>query len=134
VIDALIRFDPLCEIALLVVVRGDVVIGWKGFRRSGAELPELAVPLDQPGLIPEVVSSGELARSSAAELSVIDKRLLESLEQTSGDLVVVPITIAGHVMCALAMVVATDAPTATAEAIAGSAGAAFARLMRDASR
>ena len=72
------------------------------------------------------------ARSPSTELGAIDLLLLRSLGR-SGDLVVVPVAIAGTVMCVIAMVTAKRAERGV-EAIAAAAGAAFARLMRDASR
>jgi hypothetical protein len=50
------------------------------------------------------------------------------------DLGIAPVTIAGKVMCMIAFVATKDTPTSTADSIAAAAGAAFARLMRDASR
>ncbi len=46
--EAIDRFAPTCEAAMILVVRGEVAIGWKGFVRNDAPPPELAVPLDQP--------------------------------------------------------------------------------------
>lgn len=134
VLSSLDRFVPECEAAILLVVRGDVAIGWKGFSRSGAGLPEIGVPLEQPGLIPRVVSRGTTARSAAADLNSLDQLLLASLGGTTGDLVVVPVTIGDRVMCLIALVTNSSVQVASAESIAVAAGAAFARLMRDASR
>jgi len=134
VMDALFRFAPSCEAALMLVVRGEVAIGWKGFARSGATPPEMAVPMNAPGLVPRVVEHNCTVRSPSTELGPIDQLLLVSLGQQSGELVVVPVSIAGTVMCAIAMVTVKDAPTASAESIAAAAGAAFARLIRHASR
>jgi hypothetical protein len=52
----------------------------------------------------------------------------------STEVAVVPIAISGQVMCALAVLVEAGSELVVAEAIAGAAGAAFARLIRDASR
>jgi hypothetical protein len=127
VIDALCRFAPACEAALLLVVRGGVAVGWKGFARSGAAPPEIAVPMKTPGLVPSVVACNCTVRSPSTELGPIDQLLLVSLGHQIGELVVVPVAIAGTVMCAIAMVTGEDAPIATAESIAGAAGAAVAR-------
>ena len=59
---------------------------------------------------------------------------MASLGQQTGDLVVVPVSIAGQVMCVLAMVTARNAKIASVESVATAAGAAFARLMRDSGR
>ncbi len=132
--DALIRFAPSCHAATLMVLRGQIATSWKGFARSGAPQPELAVPLDQPGLVPRVAHRNQTARGPASELEPIDRLLLEELGPEEGELLVVPISIGGEVMCVIAMVIETDAASNTAESIAAAAGAAFARLMRDASR
>ncbi len=134
VCDTLFRFLLSCDAALVLVIRGDAAISWKGFARSGAALPEVAVPLDQPGLIPRVIERCQSCRLTATELGPIDQLLLVSLGAQSGDLVVVPVSISNRVMCVIAMATQPDTPPTTAESIAAAAGAAFARLMRNASR
>ena len=134
VIDAIDRHVPLCEAALLLVVRGSVAISWKHFSRAGAPAPELAVPLDQPGLVPIVVDENQTARAGAGELGAIDHSLLEQLGAGDGDLVVVPVAIADRVVALLATVTTPDAIADAVEAVALAAAAAFARLLRDASR
>ncbi len=71
------RYAPTCEAAMLLVVRGEVAIGWKGFVRSAAPPPEFAVPLDRPGLV-VVARKNITARCSANDLyGQIDRLLLE---------------------------------------------------------
>ena len=134
VVDTLDRFAPACEAAILLVIRGGTAIGWKGFQRAGSGLGEIAVPLDDAGLVPRAVELNVTLRRSASELAAIDRLLLSSLGRDGGDLVVVPIAIAEQVMCVIAIATAESAPIACAEPIAAAASAAFARLMRDASR
>jgi hypothetical protein len=134
IIDALVRFAPVCDAGMLLVIRGEVAIGWKYFCRDGANPPELAVPLDQPGLCVSAVERDCTARAPAGSLGEIDLLLLRALGKLDGDLAVVPIPIAGKVMCLLAVVAAEGREIAAVEAIAAAAGAAFARLIRDASR
>jgi type II secretion system (T2SS) protein E len=134
VIDTLDRFAPACEAAMLLVVRGATAIGWKGFQRAGSGLPEIAVPMDNAGLVPRAASLNVSLRRASVELDPIDRLLLASLGRSDGDLVVVPIAIADRVMCVIAIATADNAPIACAEPIAAAAAAAFARLMRDASR
>ncbi|MGN6109162.1 MAG: hypothetical protein ACTHU0_28915 [Kofleriaceae bacterium] len=133
-IDAIERFLPACDAAVLLVVRGDVAIGWKGFSRAGHPLPEIGVPLDHPGLVPRAIQRAQTARAPASELGPIDQLLLVSLGKRSGELAVVPVLIGGQVMCLIALVGELEAPLSGADTIAAAAGAAFARLMRDASR
>ena len=133
-VDTLFRFAPSCAAASLMVVRGQVATTWKGFIRDSSPPPEIAVPLDQPGLIPKAVHRNSTVRAPSTDLGPIDQLLMVSLAQKTGDLVIVPISIAKQVMCVIAIVTDVDAPIATAESVAAGAGAAFARLMRDASR
>ncbi|TMQ03673.1 MAG: hypothetical protein E6J90_15100 [Deltaproteobacteria bacterium] len=134
VIDTLDRFAPACDAAILLVIRGATAIGWKGFQRAGAGLGEIAVPMDSGGLVPRAVELNVTLRGSTAQIEPLDELLLASLGRDDGDLVVVPISIADQVMCVIAIATAENAPIACAEPIAAAAGAAFARLMRDASR
>jgi hypothetical protein len=132
--DTLFRFAPSCHAASFMVLRGQVATSWKGFCRTGAPPPEVAVPLDQPGLVPRAAQRNATARAPASDLGPIDQLLMVTLGHSGGELVIVPISISGSVMCVLAMVAEPDAPVATPESIAAAAGAAFARLMRAASR
>jgi hypothetical protein len=134
VIDTLERFAPACEAAILLVIRGGTAIGWKGFQRAGSGLGEIAVAMASGGLVPQAVELNVTLRGTAGDLVAIDRLLLASLGRPDGDLVVVPISIADQVMCTIAIATAEGAPIACAEPIAAAAGAAFARLMRDASR
>ena len=90
--------------------------------------------LDEPGLVPSAVQNNTMSRGRATELNPIDQLLLRALGCEGGDLAVVPIAIAGQVMCALASSTSFDAGLVPVEAIASSAGIAFSRLIRDASR
>src|SRR5204862_8060205 len=127
------RFAPACDAAILLVIRGATAIGWKGFQRAGAGLGEIAVPMDSGGLVPRAVELNVTLRGSTGQIEPLDELLLASLGRDDGDLVVVPISIADQVMCVIAIATAENAPIACAEPIAAAAGAAFARLMRDAS-
>jgi len=131
------RFAQSCEAAALLITRGQVATTWKGFCRHGDGQTELSVPLDQPGLVPRAVARSTTVRSPSSDLGAIDRRLLASLghgHASHRDLVIVPIPIGAQVVCVLAMVTEPDAPSGTAETIAAAVGAAFARLMRNASR
>ena len=134
VIDTIDRFAPGSETAMLLIIRGEVAIGWKWFDRSGATPPELAVPMDQPGLVPTVVERNAMGRCAADQLGPIDLLLLRALGNPDDDLVVIPVAVAGRVMCLIATAAEPDAPVEVVEAIAEAAGTAFARLIRNASR
>jgi len=134
VIDAIDRFVPACDAAIMMIVRGDIAIGWKWFTRSGHVPPELAVPMKQQGLVPDVVASNQTARCAGHQLGAIDLLLLRALGSEDGDLVIVPVPIAGKVMCVLATSLEPGTPANVVESVATAASTAFARLVRDASR
>jgi hypothetical protein len=134
VIDTLDRFIPGCDAAILLVPRGATAIGWRSFQRGGGLLGEIAVPMDEGGLVPHVIEHNVTLRKPCAGLETIDRLLLASLGRRTGDLAVVPIAIGDQVMSVIAIAVAAGTSLAAAEPIAAAAGAAFARLMRNASR
>ena len=135
VIETLDRYVPTCAAALLLVIRGDVAIGWKHFSRADDGTSEVAVPLDQDGIVPTVISRRTPTRCAAADLGAIDGLLLRAVGNgTDGELAVVPIAIGDQVMCVLAAATSAEAELAPFETIASAAAAAFARLIRDASR
>jgi len=134
VVESMEKFVPSCNAALLLVIRGTVAIGWKHFARGRETAPEIAVPLDQPGIVPSVIATQQLGRCVASELGPIDSLLMRELGGADGDLVVAPIMIGSRVMCLVATSIKPDASTSSVDAIATAAGAAFARLIRDASR
>jgi hypothetical protein len=134
VIDALQRFVPVAEAAVLLFVRGDVAISWASFSRVGTPSADIVVPLEQPGLLPRVIDKNTNARASASELGPIDAALLRSLGDLHGDLVIVPIAVADTVMGMIATATEADAAIEAVESIAAAAASAVARLIRDASR
>lgn len=134
VIDSLQKFVPSCDGARLLVIRGDVAIGWRYFCRSGAVPSELAVPLDQPGLVPTAIHDKATTRAGALELGTIDQLLLASVGSPELDLAIVPIAIGDKVMCLIAIACEPGTPSRAAETIAEAAAAGFSRLIRDASR
>lgn len=136
-LQTLSKFAQTCQAAAFLVVRGHVATTWKGFCRKGEDPGELSLPVDQPGLVGRATHRNATARASSSDLGEIDRALMTALCQgtpAAYDLVVVPIPISGHVVCLLALVADADSPSSTAETIAAAVGAAFARLMRNASR
>ena len=134
VIGTLSRFVPACRSAVILVVRGDVAIGWTGFRRDGMPVPDIGVPLDEPGLVPEVIRQNIGARMFSGQLTPIDSLLLQSLGGEHGDLLIEPIPIAGQVMCAIAIAANRGEELSSVATISMATGAAFARLMRESAR
>ena len=134
VLDALERFSPACEAAIMLVVRGATAIGWRGFQRGGRSLGEIAVPMEDGGLVPRAFERNVTLRMPFTELDPIDRLLLASLGRNTGDLVVVPVSVVTKVICVIAIAAAHNAPLESAEPVATAAGTAFARLIRNASR
>jgi hypothetical protein len=137
VIETLESLVPTCEAALLLVVRGDVAIGWKHFARGRDSTPEVAVPLDQPGIVPAVIERQQLGRCAANDLGPIDRLLLREIgapDDALTELAVAPVMIGTRVMCLVAAALPSGSDTSPIDAVAGAAGLAFARLIRDASR
>ena len=134
VLAAIDRFLPTSEGAVLLVVRGGLAIGWKGFARGAASLAEVGIPLDEPGMLPRAIQRCTTVRSPASDLGPIDQLVLVSLGAQTGELIVVPVSIGNQVMCLIAIVASEHPNVSAAESIAAAAGAAFARLMRDAAR
>lgn len=135
VVETLDKYVPSCNAALVLVIRGGVAIGWKHFNRAEGGNPDVAVPLDQEGMVPDVIARKAPARSAAEDLVALDGLLLRAVgSDENSELVVVPIMIADQVMCLLAASTAPGAEIAPLEAVASAAGTAFARLIRDASR
>lgn len=137
VIESLDHLVPTCEAALLLVVRGDVAIGWKHFARGRDSAPEVAVPLDQPGIVPAVIERQQLGRCAANDLGPIDRLLLREMgapDDALTELAVAPVMIGTRVMCLVAAALPSGSDTSPIDAVAGAAGLAFARLIRDASR
>jgi len=134
VIDALERFAPVCQAAALMVV------AWRHRDRVEALLARrLALrgsrsAVEQPGLVPSAIEHNRTERGAADELPAIDFLLLRALGRDDGELVVVPVPNRGQGHLHDRTAVEHGASVAVVEAIAGAASAAFARLVRDASR
>lgn len=94
------------------------------------------MPTQEAGLIASAIADNTIQHAPVAELGPVDAKLVRALGVAGGELVVVPVPIATRVMCVVAAIVHGDTGEALAplEAIAGAASAAFARLVRDASR
>lgn len=136
VLSAIDRFAPAVSAAALLVVRGDTATTWRHVARSDAALLDVAMPLDEPGLLPRALAEVRTARQRADALVPLDTKLLGSLDGAAGELAIVPIAVAGTVLCVIACTVTSADLDALreVETFAASAGTAFARLMRDASR
>jgi hypothetical protein len=134
VVDTARRFCPMIQSLLLLVLRHDVAVGWKGYAGVAA-IPDLVLPLDEPSLARRALDTGMLAVGDAAHHSELDRRLVARLDPAAGALWIAPVMIGSRVVCLIAATTTAAAPVPTTlEAIASAAATAFARLMRAASR
>jgi hypothetical protein len=134
VIQTIAQFLPSARAALLFVVRGETAIAHVGFSRVTETLPEVAVPLGEPGLVPDVIARNRTMCASASDLGIVDRLVLSALGLSDGDLVVAPIAIGVHVVGVIVMATDPDAATEATVSITAAAGVAFTRLMRSATQ
>lgn len=134
VMDAVERFAPSCYCAVLLIVRGDAATTWRSFCRSSGTPPEIAVPLDEPGVVPTAVNAVQTARAKDNQQSPIDKKLLAALGNPNCELAAIPIAVSATALGVLAVAIDADEPIPNVDTIATAAGAALGRLMRDAAR
>ena len=134
-IQAVAQFVPGTRAAVLLVVRSTAAIAQVGFSRAAESLPEVIVPLTEPGLVPAAIKRNEQIRAKGGELGVVDALVRSAIGAAENDdLVVTPISIGENVVGVIAIAVAGDEAEVNADSITAAAGAAYARLMRDASR
>jgi hypothetical protein len=134
VIQTIAQFLPSARAALLFVVRGETAIAHVGFSRVTETLPEVAVPLGEPGLVPDVIARNRTMCASATDLGIVDRLVLSALGLSDGDLVVAPIAIGVHVVGVIVMATDPDAATEATVSITAAASVAFTRLMRSATQ
>jgi hypothetical protein len=134
VVQTIAQFLPSAEAAMVFMVRGEAAIATAGYSRHLDSLPEIAVPLSEPGLLRRVIRFNTVARQPAKDLGPIDYLLISALGVPEGDLVVAPISISNQVIGVIALAMEREAPIDSADSITAAAGAAFARLIRDADR
>lgn len=130
VIGTVARFIPESLSALLLMIRGESAVSWTSFCRNGTELPPLAVPLGQPGLVSAVTKRGVVSRGASGDLQPIDYLLLEWLGAPYGDLVVAPLTIGEHVIGTIVLATEHRAGLVSLHVITQAASSAFTRLMQ----
>jgi hypothetical protein len=129
-LDAIDRHALGCDAASLLLVRRETAIGWRGFSRLGAPVPEVVVPLKYQGLVPRAVTSCVAARLPFAALHPVDQMLMHMLGKDHGDLAIVPIVVASHAPSVVACAMTPGANVGAIHACAGAAAAAIGRLVR----
>lgn len=134
VIDAIDRFAMNCHSAVLLIVRGDTATSWRSFCRDSETPSELAVPLDEPGVVQTAIQHVQTCRAQPDQQSTIDQKLLAALDCRDSELAAIPVAVAGTALGVLAVAIEPDAAIPNVDTIATAAGTALARLMRDAAR
>jgi Type II secretion system (T2SS), protein E, N-terminal domain len=153
-VSSLLAFCPGIQVCVLLVVRGQAAIGWRGGHRDGAlDVRSIAVPLDQPSGIAAVVSTGEVVirEHRGDSESDLDQRLGALLGASGGARVVIsPISLSERRVACVLFCQFEPSPSPAAEDAAVPAGgngqderivhvvasmrSAFLRLIRAASR
>jgi hypothetical protein len=128
------------DAAVILVVRGDLAMGWRGFQRDGElDVAPIVVPLGEASVVAGARRDGAAKRSDIAKArpTAIEQRLIEAIGgPTPTYLLAAPVSIGQHVACVVfaqghgAMGLAAE----VVEGVAGAAGSAFGRLMRAAQR
>jgi hypothetical protein len=128
------HFVSTVDAALVLLATADRAVCCAAFARDGRALPDIAIPLDAPGLVPAVIKRNAALRGTASELGVLDSLLLETCGRPDGEMLVIPLSTGAHALGAIALVIERDALVAGVDTIAAATGAALARLERDATR
>jgi hypothetical protein len=126
------RFVPHARAAMLLLIRGTAAVSAASFCRDGSDLAHVAVPLDHAGLVAAVTKRKVISRGSSGDLSPIDYLLLTSLGLPYGDLVVSPLSIAGHVIGMIVLAVESGGRLDDVPSITSASSAAFGRRMSEA--
>jgi len=135
-------FCAALDAGVIMIVRDDVAVGWKGFVRGGIDesAEELAVPLSLPSRLRDACEKAEPFFGPAAEDARIEPRMWQLLgSQAAVAVAVVPIFLAGELVCLL--YAHAHAPGALDEscceglvALGQAMGSGFERLARAAQR
>ncbi len=80
----LTTFCASLRVAALLVVRGNVAIGWLGRHRRGVvDMRSIALPLDQPSAVAEAVANGNVVTRLLRTSGELDRRLAAILAEES---------------------------------------------------
>lgn len=140
---ASLRRDLDVDAGVILVIREEVAIGWKGFVAGGQAdaVESVAIPLAQPSILRPCYRDATTFVGCPAEVATdIDHRLWTLLgSEAPADVTVVPVAPGGHVVCLIYAHVLSprslDAHTLRGvRALAQSTTSAFERLIRAAQR
>lgn len=128
------------DAAVVLVVRGEVAMGWRGFLRDGElDVAPIVVPLGEASVVAAARRDASAKRSDIAKSrpAAMEQRLIDAIGGPAPTyLLAAPVSIGQHVACVVyaqghgAMGLAAE----VVEGVAAAAGSAFGRLMRAAQR
>ena len=132
-------FDEVFSAAMLLVVREDILIGWKGFVRNAPDkaIDALAIPLNIPSMLQRPVMSNDSFFGFPEAPASIDQRLWHYLGPPPREIAILPIEVDGRLTCML--YVQSNGPIPAEHAgtlgeLARSVSACLTRLIRNAGR
>ncbi len=132
-------FDEVFSAGMLMVARGRVLVGWKGFVRDAPDksIDALAVPLDSPSMLLGPSASRDSFFGFPDAPASIDERLWHYLGPPPRTIAVLPIEIDDKLACML--YVQSNAPISAEHAgtlgeVSRSISACLTRLIRNAKR
>ncbi len=132
-------FDEVFSAAMLLVVREDVLIGWKGFVRNAPDkaIDALAIPLDAPSMLQAPCVSNDSFFGFPEAPASIDQRLWHYFGPPPREIAILPVEVDGKLTCML--YVQSNGPIPAEHAgtlgeLARSVSACLTRLIRNAGR
>jgi hypothetical protein len=132
-------FNEVFSAAMLLVVREDVLIGWKGFVRNAPDkaIDALAIPLDTPSMLQTPCRSNDSFFGFPEAPASMDQRLWHYLGPPPREIAILPIEVDGKLTCMLYVQSHGPIPAEHAGALgelARSISACLTRLIRNAGR
>ena len=96
-------FDTVFSAAMLLVVREDVLIGWKGFVRNAPDkaIDALAIPLNTPSMLQTPCRSNDSFFGFPEAPASIDQRLWHYLGPPPREIAILPVDVDGTLTCML---------------------------------
>lgn len=126
------QLEPATEVAVLLALRGAVAASMTTFHRDGIELPPIAIPTGLPGVVSTALRMKTVVQTGDAELSELDKKLLDVFGLGRADLLAAPVIAARRVVAVLVVASRAAAETNVIRAITQAAGLGLERLMHEA--
>jgi len=132
-------FDEVFSAGMLVVVREDVLVGWKGFVRGAPSkaVDALAIPLNIPSMLAMPYASSDTFFGFPDAPASIDHRLWNYLGGSPQEIAILPVEVSGRIACMLYVQSTGPIPAehaGTLGELARCISACLTQLIRNASR